>query len=70
MRPHPAFADRDIPKEHRLGTFVLKALNVADLDCDYVAVMESAADIREAYPNLTWPDELTRETDLIDLAWH
>ena len=24
MRPHPAFADRNIPKEHRLGAFVLK----------------------------------------------
>ena len=70
MRPHPAFADRNIPKEHRLGTFVLKALNVSNLDRDYAAVMESEADIREAYPNLTWPDGLTREADLIDLAWH
>ena len=70
MRPHPAFADRNIPKEHRLGAFVLKALNVADLDRDYAAVMESAADIREAYPNLSWPEGLTRESNLIDLAWH
>ena len=48
MKPHPAFADWNIPAEHRLGAFVLKALNVADLDRDYASVMESAADIREA----------------------
>ncbi len=70
MRPHPAFAEWNIPSEHRLGRLVLKALNVSDLDRDYAAVMESAADIRAAYPKLSWPEGLTPEGNLIDLAWH
>ena len=70
MKPHPAFADRIVRKEHRLSGFVLKALGVADLDRDYAAVMESEADILEAHPNQTWPKGLTRDANLIDLAWH
>ncbi len=70
MRPHPEFVDRQIPTEHQLGEFVLKALTVADQDRDYSAVMESAAEIQAAYPSLTWPDGLTPEAHLIDLAWH
>lgn len=70
MRPHPAFADRTVPVEHRLGAFVLKALKVADLDRDYAAIIESKADLRAKFPNLTWPDGLTRDANLIDIAWH
>lgn len=70
MRSHPAFADRIVRKEHRLGAFVLKALTIADQDRDYAFVMESEAEILEAFPNQTWPKGLTREANLIDLAWH
>lgn len=70
MRPHPAFADRNIPQEHQLNAFVLKALTVSDLDRDYAAVTDSAADIRKKYPNNSWPDGLTRKANLVDLAWH
>lgn len=53
-----------------LGEFTLRALTIADLDRDYAAVIESAADIKAANPGSTWPDGLTREKNLIDLAWH
>lgn len=70
MRPHPFFKGRTIPSLHTLGGFTLRALSVSDLDRDFAAVMESAAEIRAAHPNSSWPDGLTREKNLIDLAWH
>ncbi len=70
MRPHPSFRKWDVPREYSLGEFELKALSVDDLVRDYSAVMESAADIKAANPSLTWPDGLTLEKNLIDLAWH
>ena len=70
MRPHPPFRDRAIPTTHTLGDFTLKALSVSDLERDFSAVMESAADIKAAHPGSSWPDGLTKEKNLIDLAWH
>ncbi|GHA16402.1 hypothetical protein GCM10007989_09300 [Devosia pacifica] len=70
MQPHPFFKDRLIPSAHKLGQFELRALSVSDLDRDYSAVMESAAEIKAANPYSTWPEGLTRERNLIDLAWH
>lgn len=70
MRPHPLFKSRVIPTVHVLGEFTLKALSVGDLDRDFSAVMESAADIKAANPGSSWPDGLTKEKNLIDLAWH
>ncbi len=70
MRPHPAFVNKTIPQEHPLGAFVLKMLTVDDLDRDFQAVTMSAADIRKKYPNNSWPEGLTRDGNLIDLAWH
>ncbi len=32
--------------------------------------MDSAADIKAASPGSSWPDGLTKEKNLIDLAWH
>lgn len=69
MRPHPAFADRPPPERARLGPFGLRVLGVADLDEDMAAIAESAAQLRGLF-GTTWPDGLTREQDLIDLAWH
>ena len=34
------------------------------------APWERGGHFREAYPNLSWPEGLTRESNLIDLAWH
>ena len=70
MRPHPLFKDRSIPAVHALGEVTLKALSINDLERDFSAVMESAADIKAAHPGSSWPDGLTREKNLIDLAWH
>ncbi|MEL6236441.1 MAG: GNAT family N-acetyltransferase [Pseudomonadota bacterium] len=69
MLPHPAFADREIPREVALGAFRLRWLTIDDLDEDYRAVMESAEAL-SAIGDGGWPAGLTREADLIDLAWH
>lgn len=70
MKPHPLFKDRSIAAFHVLGDVRLRALSVDDLERDYGAVMESAAEIKAANPGSAWPDGLTREKNLIDLAWH
>lgn len=70
MRPHPLFKDRAIPALHVLGHFTLRALSVSDLDRDFSAVMASAVEIKAANPGSNWPDGLTKEKNLIDLAWH
>lgn len=45
-------------------------MTVSDLERDFSAVMESYSDIKAAYPLRSWPDGLTLEKNLIDLAWH
>lgn len=70
MRPHPLFKGRSIPAVHALGDVTLRALSVDDLERDFGAVMESAADIKAANPGSSWPDGLTKDKNLIDLAWH
>ena len=70
MKPHPLFKTRSIPLVHVLSEFILRSLSVNDLERDFRAVMESAADIKAANPGSSWPDGLTIETNLIDLAWH
>ena len=70
MRPHPSFKTRSIPMVHRLGEFTLRALSIHDIERDFSTVIESAADIKAANPRSSWPDGLTKEKNLIDLAWH
>ena len=70
MKPHPQFKNRSIPAVHTLGDLTLRALSINDLERDFSAVMESAADIKAANPGSKWPDGLTKEKNLIDLAWH
>ncbi|HVW91554.1 MAG TPA: hypothetical protein VHB74_03010 [Devosia sp.] len=53
-----------------LGEFTLRALSIDDLERDFSAVMESAAAIKAANPGSNWPEGLTKEKNLIDLAWH
>jgi hypothetical protein len=55
MKPHPSFADWTIPTDFHLGGCSLKALTILDLDRDYAAVMQSAAQIRAANPESAWP---------------
>lgn len=70
MRPHPLFKDWSIPTVHVLGPFALRVLTVEDVERDFSAVMESAADIRSANPGSNWPQGLTKQDNLLDLAWH
>lgn len=70
MTPHPLFKGRAIPSVHVLGEFTLRALSIRDLERDFSAVVESAADIKANHPGSSWPDGLTRQENLIDLAWH
>lgn len=70
MKPHPLFKDQSIPAVHALGEFTLRGLTVGDLERDFSAVTESAADIRATNPGSRWPEGLTKEDNLLDLAWH
>lgn len=70
MRPHPFFRKWEIPKNHEMGDFHLKSLSIIENERDYSAIMESVANIRSAAPQLTWPQGLTLEKNLVDLAWH
>jgi len=70
MKPHPLFKNYTIPAVYVLSDFTLKALSISDLDRDFHAIMESASAIRAANPGSRWPDGLTKEKNLIDLAWH
>jgi hypothetical protein len=70
MRPHPLFKDHRIPQVHALGEFVLRALTVDDAERDFSAVIDSSADIRAGNPGSKWPEGLTKEANLLDLAWH
>ena len=70
MKPHPLFREFDIPRSYSLGGFHLKALSIHDLVRDHCAIMESAVDIKAANPSVSWPDGLTLEQNLLDLAWH
>ena len=51
--------------------FTLRPLTIHDVIRDYDAVMTSATHLRGLMePDSTWPDGMTLEDNLIDLAWH
>lgn len=68
MQPHPDFAGVDLPRECNLGAFRLSPLSPDKVEEDYAAVMSSADVLRGLFGD--WPDGLTLEDDLVDLAWH
>jgi len=70
VTPHPAFADRCVAERKTLGALRLSALGIADLTRDFIAVVESAAEIRGCFPDSDWPEGLTIEQNLVDLGWH
>lgn len=70
MKPHPKFKHYNIPFKHEFEDVILKALNTDDLERDFNAIMESVIEIKATNPSSTWPHGLTREKNLIDLAWH
>ncbi len=63
MKPHPLFRTYAIPAVPVLDDFTLRALTINDLERDFNAIVESAADIKAANPGTHWPDGLT-------MAWH
>jgi hypothetical protein len=60
-----------VPERLQGTGFHLRMLSVDDLDKDFEAVTESAARLKGLLdPDSPWPDGLTKQEDLIDLAWH
>jgi len=65
--------DFKIPKKLETDKFRLRILTIQDIDKDYDAVMSSEKHLLETKPfgpEDTWPTGLTKEQNLIDLAWH
>jgi hypothetical protein len=66
-------SDFQVPERLERPRFTLRMLTVHDLVKDYDAVMSSADHLKSTYSGIyggTWPEGLTLEEDLIDLAWH
>lgn len=72
MQPHPAFAGSTIPCEAEVGGLRLRTLRRDDVEEDFRAVMETAARLRRLSAGYggSWPEGLTLERNLLDLAWH
>ena len=68
MKPHPDFATTDFPRSFPLGDHHLTPLVHANVDEDFAAVMATAPLFGDFFGD--WPNGLTREDNLIDLAWH
>ena len=68
MAPHPDFADADFPRDFGLGTYRLTPLGPDQVDEDFAAVMATAPLFGDFFGD--WPEGLTLEENLIDLAWH
>lgn len=65
--------DFDVPLALDRPRFRLRMLTIHDAVKDYDAVMSSVEHLRVAYSGEsggTWPEGLTLEENLIDLAWH
>jgi hypothetical protein len=60
-----------VPDRLETEGFLLRPLTVHDVIRDYDAVMSSSAELKGRMKDgSTWPDGLTLEENLIDLAWH
>lgn len=68
MDPHPDFAGTALPRAVDLPRFRLTPLAPALLDEDFEAVMSSISVLKGLFGD--WPEGLTREENLVDLAWH
>lgn len=69
MEPHPDFAAARPPARAAVGGLLMAPLARSDLDEDFAAVTRSAGLLRGLFAG-DWPAGLTREDDLLDLAWH
>ena len=68
MEPHPDFAAIEWPRDFALGDHRLTPLSHQFVDEDFAAVMASAPLFGDFFGD--WPEGLTRDENLIDLAWH
>ncbi|MCV6594029.1 MAG: hypothetical protein OIF48_13815 [Silicimonas sp.] len=68
MDPHPDFAEIDLPRCVDLGPFHLTPLSPDQVDVDLAVVLDTAPLLQGLFGD--WPAGLTREANLIDLAWH
>lgn len=60
-----------VPEELVTPDFRLRMLTIHDVVKDYEAVIVSKPQLLELFPQWgPWPEGLTLEDDLIDLAWH
>jgi hypothetical protein len=62
--------DFKVPQTVETDEFRLRMLTVNDVIKDYDAVMSSVNHCKTIWPSLGWPEGLTLEQNLIDLAWH
>ncbi len=69
MRGHPDFAGAPLPRSAELPGFRLTPLTPAEVDEDFAAVIGSAHVLKGATGG-TWPEGLTLDDNLYDLAWH
>jgi hypothetical protein len=69
MDPHPDFAGVDWPRSMAVGPFAFTPLSPDQVDEDLAAVL-AAAPVLDGIFGPVWPTGLTREANLIDLAWH
>jgi hypothetical protein len=64
-------ANYEVPNRLEGPGYHLRMLSVTDLDKDFEAVVASADRLRGLLdPDSSWPDGITKDEDLIDLAWH
>jgi hypothetical protein len=63
--------DFEIPERLDGPGYHLRMLSIADLEKDFEAVVESRDRLIGLFgPQSAWPEGVTKEEDLIDLAWH
>ncbi|MGA9435566.1 MAG: hypothetical protein WBV62_15135 [Roseobacter sp.] len=68
MEPHPDYVGVVLPRKLTIGGFHLTPLSPEYVDEDFDAVMATAPLLAGIFGD--WPQGLTREDNLIDLAWH
>ena len=59
-----------VPDQLETEEFRLRMLTVNDVVKDYDAIMSSADELKNIWPDSGWPEGLTLEEDLVDLGWH
>ena len=60
----------EVPYALETRAFRLRMLTVNDVVKDFDAVMSSAEELYDFWPQTIWPKGLTIEQNLIDLGWH